>query len=163
MSVPDAGREPDNSTLGFKDPTPQTRSHTLLDRIVSWRQVALQLLSGVVLYSDRKEVYMARRLRLPLVLLLATLVGVLVLTPSPASAVVSGPTCYGQAGHYYDFAWVDGYQSSMCGGVQWCHIGRQYFEWDCVLQGGSYVPANVVAYSPSWCTCNSGAGWKKCC
>lgn len=109
---------------------------------------------------------MARRLRLPLMLLLATLTVVLLLTPAPASAVVSGPTCYGQAGHYTDFAWIDGLPSATCMGANppYCHVGRQWFEWDCVSNdgGASYHPANIVTYSPSFCYC-AAPYYRKCC
>lgn len=92
--------------------------------------------------------------RLPLLLLLAGLTIAFLSVPAPAEA--SGPSCGSSSGHYWGSFPIMGTQSSTCGLVQWCRVGTNYCEWDCVSDGhGGYNPANVSCLQTfSFCQAN---------
>lgn len=112
---------------------------------------------------------MARRLRLPLLLALATLTTVLVLTPETTTANHWQTQCASLppgscSGHYGSWENIWGTASSVCNGnpPPYCVIGKHWFEWDCALQSdGSCVPQNVTNSSPIWCFCQPA--FRACC
>jgi hypothetical protein len=102
---------------------------------------------------------MARRLRFPLLLLLAALTVSYVISPTPAGA---SPACSNTTGHFYETTPQYGLQSSTCGPIVYCQLGTQTCEWDCAYDpNGNIVPKNIVCHSPNWCQCTSYA--MRCC
>jgi hypothetical protein len=104
---------------------------------------------------------MARRLRLPLLLLLGALTTLFVLLP--ASPALAEPTCAGRPpGHYYDCDDINGYQDSSCGPIVYCKIGQICYTWDCVPAGGGGTTVANVSAQTTFCNC-FGYTLKKCC
>lgn len=95
---------------------------------------------------------MATRIRVPLLIALFALSGLLILMLSTASANPPDPgTCYPNSpGHFvYDYPLY----GTACNGWS-CQIGWQTCEWDCVSDpdgSGNTHPANIVCHQPDWC------------
>lgn len=108
---------------------------------------------------------MAKKLRFPLLVALATLSVLWVMTPKPAYATEPG-TCPNGVGHYVTTNNIEGWGKPKIYGCtnavqsQWCVIGTQHFEWDCVNYNGTLGVQNLIAYSPSFCGCG---GIRVCC
>src|SRR5262249_4283757 len=87
----------------------------------------------------KQELIMARRIRLPLLLVLACLTIAFVLKSTPAAA--ESPNCNDNvAGPHHSCSPIMGYQSSDCGTITFCAIGRTCWDWDCEYnEGGELV------------------------
>lgn len=92
---------------------------------------------------------MAKRLKLPLLLLLWASFAFVVATPAKVSA---SPHCSttNTTGHY-EYNVQYGNSSSFCGPSTYCAIGWQYCTWDC---DDNATPTNVYCGSPTWCVCD---------
>jgi hypothetical protein len=102
-----------------------------------------------------------RRLRLPLLLLLASLTVTLVLLPRPAAA---GPVCGSETGQFFDCDDIMAWESYDCwqpGWSEYCKIGWMCWTWDCVQVGGEIVVQNVIQDGPFFCECSPTD--RKCC
>ena len=108
---------------------------------------------------------MAKKLRLPLLLMLASLTMLWVLAPEPAFAAQPG-TCPNGVGHYTSIQPLYGWakpQNTGCNPMAssvWCKVANQEVDWECVLTNGTIHPANFVYWSPSFCGCQAV---KVCC
>jgi hypothetical protein len=104
----------------------------------------------------------AKKIRLPLLVLLAIVTTFALLIPVVSEA---SPTCGYTAGHFSNTDNISGWQSNNCGTPVICTIGHQHFEWDCVYDtccsGPTHV-TNVVADPPVMCFCD-GYTSAKCC
>lgn len=86
---------------------------------------------------------MARRCRLPLLMLLSVLTTALLALPSTTAAFT--PTCQNGVGHYGPTSCHSLYQGS-------CYVGTMCYSWDCVITNGTLHPTNVQTH-PSFISC----------
>ena len=107
---------------------------------------------------------MARRLRFPLLLLLASIT--LFATLSPTVSATGEVNCDGwpNGSHRVYCHPISGSPNWSCNyGVQSCTIGHQCTEWDCLEnEDGQVVPTNVVGHSPTMCYCFNPGGIRCC-
>lgn len=110
---------------------------------------------------------MTKRLRLPLLVLLASLTFVFVLMPSPAAADPE-ISCPNQEGHFTTTSQIYGHTewTNSCSYIWpriYCHIGNQTTEYDCVWNGSDYVPTNISSHPPVMCYGQCPYYVVKCC